>query len=409
MMTPRRERIVYLVAWLLALVGTLRYLEYILDHPSRWAIFGLLVAFYVLLALALWLSRRSSWLVHLYLAVQTCILVALTIVTTVEDYAAIPFMSLILIAMTLFPPKIGFRWTGIFVLVLAVSMIVYGLIYHGINTEWILLNALLYITIYLAGGAVVAVVRQLETARNEAEIARRESEELLAELQDAHQQLQAYTGQAEELAVIAERNRLARNLHDSVSQTVFSMTLAAEAARILIARDVSRAAEELDRLQALAQSALAEMRSLVFELRPTAVAEQGLVPALRHHLVTLERQHGLVVALQVEGDSKLTDLEAQRLFRVIQEALNNVVKHAGTSRASVNLQFGDGYVIARVEDNGEGFAPEASGAETRGIGLSTMRERVAMLGGAMSIDSNPGAGTQVTVELVTGNGAGSNA
>jgi signal transduction histidine kinase len=97
-------------------------------------------------------------------------------------------------------------------------------------------------------------------------------------------------------------------------------------------------------------------------------------------------------------------LEAQRLFRVIQEALNNVVKHAGTSRASVTLKFGDGYVIARVEDNGQGFAPEASGAETRGIGLSTMRERVAMLGGAMSIDSSPGAGTQVTVELVTGNG-----
>ncbi len=182
------------------------------------------------------------------------------------------------------------------------------------------------------------------------------------------------------------------------------MTLAAEAARILIERDHARAAAELDKLQALARSALAEMRSLVFELRPTAVAEQGLVPALRYHLVALERQHGLVVALQVEGEPELTDLEAQRLFRVIQEALNNVVKHAQTDRASVTLQFGDRRVLAQIEDGGQGFAQEATGAEAQGIGLSTMRERVAMLGGALSIDSSPGAGTRVTVELVTGTG-----
>jgi signal transduction histidine kinase len=407
-MTARhRSRIVYLVAWLVALGGTLRYLGYILEQPSQWAILGLLAVFFVLLALAPLLSRRSARYMHLYLAVQTCILVALTIVTTIEDFVALPFMSLMLMAMTVFPPKIGFRWIGVFIVILVVSMVAYGLMFHGINTEWILLNALLYITIYLATGAVMAVVRQLETARNEAEVARQESDELLAELQVTHQQLQAYTGQAEELAVIAERNRLARNLHDSVSQTVFSMTLTAEAARILLDRDASRAASELDKLQVLAKSALAEMRSLVFELRPTAVIEKGLIPALRHHMVTLERQHGLIVALQVEGEPHLTDLEAQRLFRVIQEALNNVVKHARTDRASVVLEFEDGCVLARIEDEGQGFATEAAGAEGQGIGLSTMRERVEMLGGTLTIDSSPGAGTQVTVELASGNGEGS--
>jgi signal transduction histidine kinase len=406
-MARRRTLVVYIVAWLVALGGTLRYLEYILEQPSRWAILGLLVAFFVLLAIAPWLSRRSPQYMHLYLAVQTCILVALTGVTTIEDFAAIPFMSLILLAMIIFPPKIGFRWIGVFIVILVVCMIVYGLVYHGINTEWILLNALLYITIYLAAGAILAVVRQLETARNEAEVARKESEELLAELQVAHQQLQAYTGQAEDLAVIAERNRLARNLHDSVSQTVFSMTLTAEAARILFDRDAARAAAELDKLQALARSALSEMRSLVFELRPTAVTEQGLIPALRHHIVELERQYGLVVALQVEGEPHLTDLEAQRLFRVIQEALNNVVKHARTDRASVALQFETMRVLVRIEDEGQGFAPEGAEAEGQGIGLSTMRERVEMLGGTLTIDSSPGAGTRVTVELNAGNGEGS--
>ena len=392
MMTRSRSRIVYLVAWLLALGGTLRYLAFILDHPSRWAILGLLAAFFVLLALAPLVSRRSPRYMHLYLAVQTGILIALTIATTIEDFAAIPFMSLILVAMTIFPPKIAFRWITVFIVITLVSMIAYGFLYHGINTQWILLNAILYLTIYLAAGAVMTVVRQLE-------IARKESEELLAELQIAHRQLQAYTGQAEELAVIAERNRLARNLHDSVSQTVFSMTLTAEAARILFDRDASRAAAELDKLQALAKSALTEMRSLVFELRPTAVTEQGLIPALRHHIVTLERQHGLVVALQIEGEPHLTDLEAQRLSRVIQEALNNVVKHARTDSARVTLQFEDGRVLARIEDEGQGFAPEAIESEGQGIGLSTMRERVEMLGGTLGIDSSPGAGTRVTVEL----------
>jgi signal transduction histidine kinase len=331
----------------------------------------------------------------------------LIVVTTIEDFAALPFMSLILIAMTTFPPRIGFRWVGLFVVILVVCMIVFGFIHHGISTEWILLNALLYITIYLATGAVISVLGQLETARNEAEMARQESEELLAELQVAHQQLQAYTGQAEELAVIAERNRLARNLHDSVSQTVFSMTLTAEAARILFGRDATGAASELEKLQALAKSALAEMRSLVFELRPTAVSEQGLIPALRHHIVTLERQHGLVVALQVTGESHLTDLEAQRLFRVIQEALNNVVKHARTDRASATLEFESGRVLARIEDEGQGFVPEAVGAQEQGIGLSTMRERVEMLGGTFTIDSSPGAGTRVIVGLVAASGEGS--
>jgi signal transduction histidine kinase len=343
---------------------------------------------------------------HLYLAVLTCILVALTVVTTIEDFAAVPFMSLILLAMTIFPPRVGFRWVGVFAVILVVSMIVFGIRVHGIDAGMILLTALLYVTIFLFFGAFMAVFHQLESARNEAEVAHSESEELLAELQVAHQQLQAYTGQAEELAVIAERNRLARNLHDSVSQTVFSMTLTAEAARILLDRDATRAASELDRLQALAKSALAEMRSLVFELRPTAVTEQGLIPALRHHIVTLERQHGLVVALQVEGEPHLTDLEAQRLFRVIQEALNNVVKHARAGRARVALQFDDRRVLARIEDKGQGFTPEAAGAEGQGIGLSTMRERVEMLGGTLTIDSSPGAGTRVTVELASGSGEG---
>jgi signal transduction histidine kinase len=126
------------------------------------------------------------------------------------------------------------------------------------------------IMIYTAAGfffgSYTAFIRQAETARSE-------TQRLLTELRAAHEQLQAYSAQAEELAVVQERNRLARNLHDSVSQTVFSMTLLAEAVRMLCDRDTARATSELDGLGALAQSALSEMRSLIFELRPAPVSE----------------------------------------------------------------------------------------------------------------------------------------
>jgi signal transduction histidine kinase len=398
-MARQRSLIAYLIACVFALGSTLRYAGYILDRPSRWAAFGPMAAFLGLVALGPWLTRRSQRRTHIYLAVQTCLLLALTAISTIEDVAGIPFLALILLAMTVFPPSTGFRWIAAFIVMIVAAMIGYGVVIKGMGAGIILFTGLVYVTAYLLVGAFMAIMARLEVARNEAEAARQESEGLLAELQATHQQLQAYTGQAEELAVINERNRLARNLHDSVSQTVFSMTLTAEAARILLDRDATRTASELDKLQALARSALAEMRSLVFELRPTAVAEKGLIPALRQHIVRLERQHGLVVALQVEGEPRLSNLEAQRLFRVIQEALNNVVKHAQTDRASVDLQCGYGRVLAQIEDAGRGFSLGAAEAEGQGIGLSTMRERVEMLGGTLTIDSSPGAGTRVTVEV----------
>ena len=401
-MTRYRVHIVFIVAWLLALAGTLRYLGYILGHPSRWLILGLLATFFAALAAGPWIFSRPHKYMHIYLAALACILVALTIGTTIEDFAAIPFMSLILLAMTRFPPKVGFRWIAVFCVILIVCMIGYGIMYHGMNAGMILLTAFLYLVIFLFFGGFMALLRQLETARNEAVAARRKSEELLAELQVAHQELHAYMDQAEELAVIAERNRLARSLHDSVSQTIFSMTLTAEAARILLVRDASRASEELERLQALAKSALAEMRSLIFELRPTAVTEKGLIPALRQHMVALERQHGLQVTLKIEGESRLTDSQAQQLFRVIQEALNNVIKHAGTDRASVGLRFEEERVLAQIDDEGRGFTPKAAEVEGQGIGLSTMRERVQMLGGTLTIESRPGAGTHVWLGLPAG-------
>jgi signal transduction histidine kinase len=230
----------------------------------------------------------------------------------------------------------------------------------------------------------------------------------LKELQEAHGQLQEYTAQAEELAAVQERNRLARELHDSVTQTIFSMTLTAEAARILLERDPSQAAPHLALLQELAQGALSEMRALIQQLRPSPVEEGGLASALHKHLTALERREGLKVALQVEGEGQLPREQEEGLFRIVQEALNNVVKHAQTDKAAVRLQLEDGRVSLLIEDQGAGFDPSVSGSARGGFGLTSMRERIEMLGGALEVKSSPGKGTQVLVQVPQTKGGKSN-
>ena len=121
------------------------------------------------------------------------------------------------------------------------------------------------------------------------EVDRQRSESLLVELEDTHRKLQEYAVQAEELAAVEERNRLARELHDSVTQTIFSMTLAAESSRILAERDPSKVDAELERLQDLAKGALAEMRALIHQLRPTSVNERGLILTLQDYVETVRR------------------------------------------------------------------------------------------------------------------------
>jgi signal transduction histidine kinase len=385
-MARHRTLITYLVAYLVAIGTAIRYLNAYRGDPYQWTVAGLLGVFFLLLVIEPWLSRRSRRYSHLYLAVQTGITVTLSLIPPNLDYFSILFVTLVLQAVHVFPPRTGFRWIGAFTVIMSILMFYE----QGWNKG--LPFVLIFTILYLFFGSYTSVARQAETAREE-------SQKLLDELQAAHQQLQVYTAQAEDLAVVQERNRLARNLHDSVTQTIFSMTLTAEAARLLFDRDSARATTQLDKLQELAKSALREMRSLVFELRPTVAAELGLIPALRHHIITLERQHGLAVDLSVTGEPHLSGLQAQRLFRIIQEALNNVVKHAQTDRASVTLRFEDSRTFLQVEDHGQGFAPEATHTAEKHIGLSTMRERVEMMGGTLTIDSRPGEGTRVAVEL----------
>ncbi len=205
--------------------------------------------------------------------------------------------------------------------------------------------------------------------------------------------------QAEELAVLAERQRLARELHDSVTQSLYSVTLYANAAALALAAGKSDVtAGYLQELQETAQEGMRDMRLLIFQLHPPVLEAEGLVAALQARLAAVEGRAGLQVEFRIEGERRLPIAIESELFWIAQEALNNVRKHAAAQHVAVHLHFTAASICLEVLDDGVGFDPGAVPAARRG-GLRTMAERTARMGGTLTYESTPGAGTRVMVEV----------
>jgi PAS domain S-box-containing protein len=204
--------------------------------------------------------------------------------------------------------------------------------------------------------------------------------------------------QAEQVAVIEERQRLARELHDSVTQSLYSAALYADAAKMAMKSGKSEVVvNNLSELRTLAREAMLEMRLLIFELHPPALEEEGLVGALRTRLATVETRAGLETDIQVDGSE--TDLPPEvkeALYRVSQEALNNVIKHAQGSRVEVRTVLQADRAMLEVRDDGCGFKTESANG---GMGLKGMKDRIVRLGGQLVIDSSPDLGTVVRAEV----------
>jgi PAS domain S-box-containing protein len=203
--------------------------------------------------------------------------------------------------------------------------------------------------------------------------------------------------QVKEAAVMEERARLARELHDSVTQALFSMTLLAEAgSRLAGAGDLERTQAYLDRLGETSQQSLKEMRLLVYELRPPVLEKQGLAGALQQRLDAVEARAGVEARLRLEGKIQVPVPVEEDLYRIAEQALNNTLKHAAATFVQVQIR-GDGEgTLLEVVDNGCGFDPRAIQGGG-GQGLISMRERAARIGGRLTVDSMPGQGTTVRV------------
>lgn len=207
--------------------------------------------------------------------------------------------------------------------------------------------------------------------------------------------------QAERAAVMEERERMARELHDSVTQSLYSVTLMAETGRrAASAGDLENTAHYLARLNETAQQALKEMRLMIYELRPPALERDGLVGALQQRLDAVEKRAGVESRLLVmmEDDAKLATPVEEALYRIAQEALNNSLKHAAATVVTVYICADDGRVELEVVDNGKGFDPGAA-QHRGGLGLIGIQERTARIGGLLTLQSAPGAGTTVRVAV----------
>jgi signal transduction histidine kinase len=204
---------------------------------------------------------------------------------------------------------------------------------------------------------------------------------------------------AEQAAVLEERHRLARDLHDSVTQSLYSLTLLAETGRRSALRgDLDGVANYVGRLGQVSQQALKEMRLLIYELRPPVLEQEGLVGALQQRLDAVEGRAGVETRLLVEGEAELDASVEDALYRIAIEALNNALKYAAAALVTVRVCAQDGIAELDVVDDGLGFNPKETG-DTGGMGLVTMRERAERLGGTLQIVSAPGEGTKVQVRV----------
>jgi signal transduction histidine kinase len=236
------------------------------------------------------LPHGEPWVPLAYLFLQTCLVVGLLLVPPILDFFGFLFIPLGLQAVFIFGRRIGFLCIGLFFLAMAGPMLIdekgwiFGLTMTVLNTGYCLLFS--------------GYAHQVQRA----EAVRERNQHILGELQVAHQRLQGYAVQVEGLSAERERGRLARELHDSVTQTVFSMNLTVQSVRLLLGREPDRAFGQLERLEELAASAMGEIQALVSQLRPQSMAEEGLPTALRRLAAERQARDGLQVTVEVNGE-----------------------------------------------------------------------------------------------------------
>ena len=355
------------------------------SHPYLWLLSTILVVYGVLLGLFPFISKGSSLIAHIYLGIQTALTLGAMLLFYELDFFALLFMPLAGQAMFAFSRRTASGWVILF----GIGTIAGQFIQFGG------LEGLSFSFLYLAGLFLVASFSNLMLRANEARL---QSDRLLDELQQAHRQLQDFAGQAEELATAKERNRLARELHDSVAQTLYGLTLQAEAAsRKLNAGQTDEVSDYLGEIRDSAQQTLKETRLLIFELRPPVLEQEGLVAALRARLESVESRSGLKTQINLQELGRLPGGIETSLYGISNEALNNILKHAHANEVLVSLEKKIDNIILQISDNGIGFDPD-SVEQFGGLGLKGMQERAEQVGGSIQVKSGKN-GTQVTVEV----------
>jgi signal transduction histidine kinase len=378
----------YLGIYLIYLAAFVRIFYEYEESPYRGLAVVLLVIYGSLLLVEPWLTRSRGWRSWAYLLTQAALVIGLQLLPSNAEIIAALFVPLSLQAVLLFSRRAGFFWIAAFTLVCIEPVVsAWGWTPAGAAM------ALLYGGIFSLMGYFAYLIRTAEAAHQN-------NQRIIGELRVTHQRLQDYASEMEESATVQERSRLARELHDSVTQTIFSMTLTVQTARALLDRDPDRVPAQLGRLQELARGASGEIQLLVNQLRPRPVADEGLPARLRRLITEGEARDGLQIRLEISGERDLAGPVVAGLCRIAQEALNNVAKHAQTREAVVRLDLAAERPWLEVEDRGIGFDPVLALSDSGHLGLVGMAERARELGWKISYDSHFGRGTRVRAEEV---------
>lgn len=384
--TTQRGSIGFLVASYVILVAAgvvgLRFNAPATVAMSR-AVVGLLVAV-AIVQTRLPKAGSPAWQFHLYLGVHGLLVTALMFLQPGWTMYPVLYFPPSMWAILALGVRRGGAWLAAYVVTIAASFV------YGMNLGEGLIALFLYGVLYAFIGAFAAAVVRADTAR-------RESQALLAELQEAHRQLQDYALRAEEMAVVEERNRLAREMHDTLGHRLTVAAVQLEGAQRLCTQDQERAAGMIGTVREQVGEALGELRSTVATLRTPVEADLQLRSALRRLVTDFESATGLTVhRLLPDKLPTLSNGQRLALYRAAQEALTNIQRHSGASQAWLVLTVSGDAITLLVSDDGQGVSLRADSA---GFGLRGLRERVIRLDGELHVEPRPGGGTQISVRL----------
>ncbi len=352
--------------------------------PIPTTIWILLAIFGIVLFSQQPLTHRFPAYPRLYILIQTALVIAMLYSAPTIDFITMLFLPLCFQVVQFFPNWIGFTWIGICVLAIA------GMLFFGMEWEAGLTTIVSSAAFGFLMGSFAYLIARTEK-RQQA------NQRLFGDLQAAYRQLKDSAAQSEAIAAAAERYRLVRELHDSLTQTLFSMNLAVQSAQLSLADDSSQAEGHLTRMQSLARNAAAEVQSLTGQVSHGSAHEGDLANALRELAAERMAQDGLHVALEVIGQRVFPEAVKSNLYRITQEALNNVSRHAGVIQAQVRLKLDGPLASLEVDDEGCGFDLHQP-ARVGGFGLSGMAERASEIGWTLEVKSQPDQGTHIRLE-----------
>jgi len=382
MINPQRKKFFITISYLIWAAMSFRWFSVDLTPDwleNRLIIIPLLI-YGLLLGMDTLLTHGVQWRVLLYLAFQSSLIFYIAVQALDLDFFYLLLLPLVGQSIILLPRRSAYIVIGTFIAVTGFSLIAMN--------GWP--KAASFIVLYTASiiftmGYSILMIQSDED--------RRKAQKLLIELQE-------YSEKATQLAVVEERNRLARELHDSVTQALYGLTLQSEAmARQLESGQDSLPPEEMRELRDIAQQALQEMRLMIFELRPAILKDEGLAAALQSRLESVENRSGFHTSLKYDFQERLPfDLENE-FYGIAREALNNISKHAQARQIDIRLSPGrENRILFEISDDGVGFDSENPIANG-GLGLKGIKERAEKLDAILSISSQPTKGTRIRVEV----------